>query len=196
MECVEAAGLRVPQEIAIVGVDDHPIYTKMYQPLSSVKISYEEIGRRAVGLIQEWRAPGIRREQAPKHCFVPCDELVVRQSSRPRLLGDEQISRALHFLHERFSEPLSLQQLAAVAGVSRTTFTLRFKSAVGDSPNQYLVDFRLQQAKLLLSESMLTVSEIAYRVGFNDPGYFARIFKRTCGVTAKEFRTRGGAPAV
>jgi AraC-like DNA-binding protein len=126
----------------------------------------------------------------PVHHVIGGHELVVRQSSRPRLLGDEQTSRVLHFLHEHYREPVMLQEIAGVAGMSRTTFALRFKHAVGQSPNQYLVDFRINQAKLLLAESELTVSEIAYRVGFNDPGYFARMFKRRCRVTAKDFRVR------
>jgi AraC-like DNA-binding protein len=61
---------------------------------------------------------------------------------------------------------------------------------VGQSPNHYLVDFRIGHAKRLLAESALTVSEIAFQVGFNDAGYFARMFKRRVGVTAKEFRMR------
>jgi LacI family transcriptional regulator len=188
MECVEAAGFLVPQQIAVVGADNHPIYTKMYQPLSSVDIDYEAIGRTAVTLIQQLRAQR-RKLKEPQHHFVR-GKLVVRQSSRQRLLGDEQISRALHYLHAHYQEPVTLKTLADVAGMSRTTFALRFQRAVGQAPNQYLVNFRVNEAKLLLSESNLTVSEIAYRVGFNDPGYFARVFKKRCNATAKEFRTR------
>jgi LacI family transcriptional regulator len=187
MECVEVAGLRVPQEISIVGVDDHPIYTKMYQPLSSVTVDYEGIGRLAVTLIQQLRSPK-RSAKECLHHFIGGEELLVRQSSRPRLLGDEQISRALHFLHARYREPVTLSQLANVAGMSRTTFTLRFKRALGQSPNQHVLDLRINEAKLLLAETTSTVSEIAYRVGFNDPGYFARIFKRRCALTAKAYR--------
>jgi LacI family transcriptional regulator len=189
MECAEVAGMLVPQQIAVVGVDNHPIYTKMYQPLSSVNIDYEAIGRTAVALIQQQQSKRARELREPQWHFVRGD-LIVRQSSRPRLLGDEQISRALHYLHDHYRDAVTLRTLAGIAGMSRTTFALRFQRAVGQAPNHYLVEFRVNQAKLLLKETTLTVSEIAYQVGFNDPGYFARVFKKRCRSTAKEYRLR------
>jgi len=192
MECAESAGLNVPRQIAIVGVDDHPIFTKMYQPLSSVQVDYEAIGRKAVSLILTLQAPGVRR-RLPLHHFVS-GELIVRQSSRPRLLGDERISQALHFLHDHYAEHVTLEELARKVGMSRASFSLRFHHAVGQAPIRYLINLRLSQARLLLAESTLTVAEIAYRVGFEDQGYFTRAFKKHFDTTPKTHRKTATVP--
>jgi AraC-like DNA-binding protein len=192
MECAEAAGVRVPQELSIVGVDDHPIFTQMYQPLSSVKIDYQAIGRKAVSLILQLQ-PGSKRADIPLRHFIG-GQLIVRQSSRPRLLGDEHISKALHHLHENFSKPVTLVELSRMAGMSRTSFATRFQRAVGQAPIRYLITLRLTQAKLLLVESTLTISEVAYRVGFEDQGYFTRAFKKLSGATPTDFRRLKSVP--
>lgn len=186
MECAELSGIRVPQDLSIVGVDDHPIFAQMYQPLSSVKVDYEAIGRTAVGLILKMQKPAARKKVAQHH-FVS-GELIVRQSSRPRLLGDEPVSRVLHHLHAHFNEPVTLAELAKLAGMSRASFAIRFQRAVGHAPIRYLINLRLDQAKLLLAESSLTISEISYRVGFEDQGYFTRAFKKQNRTTPTEYR--------
>jgi DNA-binding LacI/PurR family transcriptional regulator len=194
LECAHYAGVRVPQEMSIVGVDDHPIFTQMHQPLSSVRIDYQEIGRKAVALLLQLQGKRPRTD-LPLHHFVG-GELVVRQSSQPRLLGDEQISKALHHLHEHYGDTVTLLELARMTGMSRTSFATRFQRAVGQAPIRYLIKLRLNQAKLLLTESTLTVSEIAYRVGFEDQGYFTRAFKKLCKLTPTDYRQRHGRPAV
>lgn len=186
LECAESAGIRVPQEMSIVGVDDHPIFARMYLPLSTVKIDYVEIGREAVR--QLFQVQQKRRKSPADWQHFVSGQLVVRESSRPRLLGDTQISRTLHFLHENFMRPVTLVELARLAGMSRASFAARFQRAVGQSPIRYVIKLRLEEAKLLLSESLLTVSEIAFRVGFEDQGYFTRAFKKHFDTTPTDFR--------
>jgi len=193
MECAEAAGIRVPQGMSIVGVDDHPIFSQMYQPLSSVRIDYEAIGRKAVELVLQLKAERTT-QKTPVHHFVG-GELIVRQSSQPRLHGDEHIAKALRHLHENFGSAVTLQELARMTGMSRTSFATRFRQAVGEAPIRYLIHLRLNQAKLQLAETSYSVSEIAYRVGFEDQGYFTRAFKKLCGTTPTEYRRQHAKPA-
>lgn len=187
LECADFAGLQVPQQVSIVGVDNHPIFTQLYQPLSSVQVDYEEIGRTAVKLILQMQLSRSHTWHRRDHHFVP-GTLVVRQSSRPRLLGDPPISQVLHHLHAHFNEPVTLVGLAKTAGMSRASFALRFQRAVGHAPIRYLINLRLQQAKRLLAESALTVAEISYRVGFEDQGYFTRAFKKLYRTTPTDYR--------
>lgn len=186
LECAELAGIRVPQQMSVVGVDDHPIFSRMYLPLSTVKVDYAEIGQMAVRLLLKAKSERRGAISAQRH-FVG-GQLIVRESSRPRLVGDAQISRGLHYLHEYFAKPISLVELAAQAGMSRASFAARFHRAVGVPPMRYLSNLRLDQAKLLLAESPLTISEIAFRVGFEDQGYFTRAFKKNLRTTPSEFR--------
>lgn len=186
LECAELAGIRVPQQMSIVGVDDHPIFSRMYLPLSTVKIDYGDIGRRAVGILLKI-GRGRPTVTSPQRHFVE-GELIVRESSRPRLVGDERVSKALCHVHEHYAERLTLVDLAKQAGMSRASFAARFNCATGDSPMRYLGKVRLDRAKLLLTESPLTISEIAYQVGFEDQGYFSRSFKKAFHTTPSEYR--------
>lgn len=186
LECAELAGIRVPQQMSVVGVDDHPIFSRMYLPLSSVRIDYSEIGQIAVKVLL--KAKRDRKGSAnPQRHFVG-GQLILRESSRPRLVGDAQISKGLHYMHEHFADHLSLIELAQQAGMSRASFAARFQRALGIPPMRYLSKLRLDQAKLLLAESPMTISEIAYRVGFEDQGYFTRAFKKILLTTPSEYR--------
>lgn len=188
LECAELADVRVPQDMAIVGVDDHPIFSRMYLPLTTIKVDYTEIGRRAVDLLLRAEGPKIRGT-VPLHHFVD-GELVVRESSCLRLLSDPRLSKALRYLHNHLAEPLTLPQLARQAGMSRASFAQHFRGAAGEAPIRYLVHQRLARARLLLAESPLTVAEIAHRVGFEDQGYFTRSFKRLHRITPSAYRQK------
>lgn len=188
LECAEMAEIRVPHEMAIVGVDDHPIFSRMIMPLSTVKIDYTEIGRVAANLLLKPR-PGRAGAKESFHRFVG-GQLIVRQSSRLRLLSDSRLARALEYVHENYQLPLSLPDLAKRAGMSRASFAHHFQRAAGESPIRYLVHLRLAQAKLMLAESVQTVSEISHHVGFTDQGYFTRAFKREIRLTPTEYRRR------
>lgn len=185
LECAEFAGLRVPQQMCIVGVDDHPIFSHMYLPLSTVKIDYTAIGRKAARLLIG-AADQPSNRNLGQH-FV-AGSLIVRESSRLRLLGDGRIAKVLHILHESYSQPTSLIELARKAGMSRAGFAQTFRDTIGLAPMRYLVGLRLQQAKVLLAESPLTIAEISQRVGYEDQGHFARVFKQAERLTPSEYR--------
>lgn len=185
MECIAEAGLSVPREVAVVGVDDHPLYTKMFSPLTSVAIDFEEIGRRAARILFE--RPDEVRSRKAVHVFVE-GSLVVRDSSRVRLAADPVVSAAVAYLREHFAEPIALADLARKCGVSRSALSARFNEALGEAPIQHLIRMRIEHARNLLTEGRLTVSEVAHHVGFEDQAYFTRAFKKHTGTTPSAFR--------
>ena len=187
MECLIEAGLAVPREIAVAGVDDHPLYTKMYSPLTSVAIDFEEIGRRAARILCEETDRAVRRKTA--HVFVG-GRLVIRDSSRVRLAGDPVVLKAVEFLHAHFAEPITIADLAQRCGISRSGLSARFSRALGEAPIRHLIRLRLDRAMDLLAEGRLTVSEIAYRTGFEDQAYFTRAFKKHTGLTPSGYREK------
>lgn len=186
MECAATAGLAVPREVLVVGTGNHPIYSSMEVPLSSVKVDYLEMGRRAVEII-------LRRHKEGSGAGDPQVEqvgveLVARASSRLKLLRDPQISQVVEYLHGHYHEPLRLAELARKMGMSRTTLVERFRRAVGESPMRYLARHRMERARYFLVETPLNISEIAYRLGFDTPEYFTRAFRRNFGVSPSGYR--------
>ncbi|MFF8913608.1 AraC family transcriptional regulator [Streptomyces sp. NPDC015032] len=109
-----------------------------------------------------------------------------------RALGDEVAGPALHALHEEPAHAWTTAELAARAGVSRTTFAKRFTELVGQGPVAYLTEWRMTLATDLLSRQDLTVAAVARRVGYADAFGFSTAFKRVRGTSPSAYR-RGSA---
>lgn len=102
------------------------------------------------------------------------------------------IAAALHAIHERPERPWTVQQLSAVAGMSRTSFARRFTAAVGAPPMAYLTDWRLSTGARLLQQTPMPLAGIARRVGYASEFGFAAAFRRRYGIAPGRFRARTG----
>lgn len=103
--------------------------------------------------------------------------------------------RAIRFIYERYSEPLSLADIANSAIISRFHFCRTFKDATGVTPGRYLSAIRIYQAKRLLLNTKMNVTDIAFAVGFNSLGSFSNHFTDSVGLAPGRFRRisqRGG----
>ncbi|MBI5394039.1 MAG: AraC family transcriptional regulator [Verrucomicrobia bacterium] len=100
----------------------------------------------------------------------------------------ERIRRALEFIDQHYAEPLTLPQMAARVGLSPTHFLRTFKMVMGRTPIEFLIRIRIREAKRLLGDVRLSVGEVGYRVGYNDPHYFARQFRTSDGLSPREYR--------
>jgi AraC family transcriptional regulator len=96
--------------------------------------------------------------------------------------------RVLDFVAERFGRPIAIEDMARVAGLSPAHFSRLFKEVLGDSPYQFVMDYRVEQAKRMLADRSRPLSDIALACGFADQAHFTRIFKRLTGTTPKAFR--------
>jgi AraC-like DNA-binding protein len=105
-------------------------------------------------------------------------------------LRDPVIGRALALLHERPSDPWTVEALAQRAGVSRSGLAERFAALVGQPPMQYLARWRMQLAAGLLAAEQAKVSAVALEVGYDSEAAFSRAFKALVGVTPAAWRKR------
>jgi AraC family transcriptional regulator len=96
--------------------------------------------------------------------------------------------RVLDFVAERFGGSITIEEMARVAGLSPAYFSRLFKEVLGDSPYQFVMDYRVEQAKRMLSEKGRSLADIALACGFADQAHFSRIFKRLTGQTPRAFR--------
>ncbi|MFE1890211.1 AraC family transcriptional regulator, partial [Streptomyces microflavus] len=110
-------------------------------------------------------------------------------------LGDEVAGPALRAMHEDPAHPWTTAELAARAGVSRTTLAKRFTELVGDGPVAYLTEWRMTLAADLLTRPELTVAAVARRVGYADAFGFSAAFKRLRGESPSAYRQQASAAA-
>src|ERR1700674_5829728 len=100
---------------------------------------------------------------------------------------DPQIGVALKSMHEKVESPWTVQSLAATSGMSRSAFALKFKELVGETPLEYLTNWRMHKATALLRKGDRKLFEVAKSVGYESDAAFSKAFKRTFGLAPREY---------
>ena len=101
---------------------------------------------------------------------------------------DEDIIEIQEWMHSCYNDEITLEILSGKFDISIRSLNRRFKQATGKSPMQYLQQIRMENAQELLKTSNLSISEVAYSVGYPDNSYFSALFRRTISVSPKEYR--------
>jgi len=110
------------------------------------------------------------------------------RTSTPQKLSVRSVDKIFEFIESNLSESLRLSDLAEIAGLSPFHLSRAFKSAVGLSPHQYLLERRIVRARELLQETRLGLAEIAYSVGFSSQAHFTDVFRKRLNVTPGAYR--------
>lgn len=108
-------------------------------------------------------------------------------------ISDNRLKLAIEAIHEHPERDWSLSRLAQIASMSRGRFAKRFKDVLGLSPMQYLAEWRMQKARHMLKETDLSVSEVAFRSGYQSLPSFTRRFGKQFGITPAAFRNQKGS---
>lgn len=103
-------------------------------------------------------------------------------------LSEYQLQKVFKYIQDHLEQDITLSDIASVLNLSQYHFCRLFKQSTGFAPHQYLNQCRIDRAKQLLQTTQLTITEIAFAVGFNNHSSFTRLFRRYVGVTPKEFR--------
>jgi AraC-like DNA-binding protein len=105
-----------------------------------------------------------------------------------RSLTHSQWQQVSNYINTHLDRDLSLSQIARVINISPTYFASLFKRATGTSPHQYVIQQRVERAKLMLSKTDLAIANIALEVGFSSQSHLNQQFKRFTGMTPKQVR--------
>ncbi|ACS99824.1 AraC family transcriptional regulator [Paenibacillus sp. JDR-2] len=110
------------------------------------------------------------------------------ESSKHNRLKQERLQLMLSFIHQNYSNPITLKEIADAAHLSVSECTRSFKTSIRMTPYSYLVKYRINKSCELLQSTEYTITEIASRVGFNQVNHFIQAFKKDLKLTPKEFR--------
>lgn len=105
-----------------------------------------------------------------------------------RAIFDPRIGKALGAIHESVDKPWTVDSLAKTAGMSRSAFASHFKLLVGQTPLEYITDWRIQKAVQLLQQRDKKLLDVARSVGYDSDAAFSKAFKRLVGMTPREYR--------
>jgi AraC-like DNA-binding protein len=108
-----------------------------------------------------------------------------------RAIFDPQVGSALRAIHENVNSQWTVESLAAAAGMSRSAFASRFKELLGQTPLEYVTDWRMQKAMPLLRQRDKKLIEVAQSVGYESDAAFSKAFKRIVGISPGEYRHDG-----
>ena len=111
------------------------------------------------------------------------------RSETPRRAAPAEIQRVQRLLEEQWDRRLTLRDLAKAVCLSPTHLCAEFSRYVGQPPIAYQATIRIRRAALLLRNFELTVGDVARQVGYEEPGYFAKVFRRKMGVSPSDYRT-------
>jgi LacI family transcriptional regulator len=182
------ANLAVPEEVAIVGVDNDEIFCELCDPpLTSVALNTLEIGYEAAALLERIMAGGQRPTQP---ILIPPLGIVTRRSSDVLAMDDRALAAGTRFLREHAFQALNINEVARAAGMSRRVFERRFAAQVGRPPKAEVLRLRLERVKALLADTDWTLAQIAERTGFKYSEYLHTVFTQKIGMPPGRFRAQ------
>ena len=186
VEVCQSAGLRMPQDVAVLGMLNDEFLCLTSQPqLSSISVPLAAVGFEAGRVLDEMMEGG-KRPRAP--LALPPGEVVVRQSTDAEAVTDPELIAALRYIRQHSRDTIGVEDIASASGMSRSSLERRFRSSLSRGPLAELIRVRVEHARRLLTASTLSVKEIARAAGFHDTRHLSVTFRAKTGMSPVEYR--------
>ncbi|MCC7084928.1 MAG: DNA-binding transcriptional regulator [Pirellulales bacterium] len=188
IDACNQSGISVPEEIAVIGVDDdHVICELSNPPLSSVQPDSLRIGYEGAALLDSM----MNGQPAPKETiFIPPKGIAHRLSSEMTAVEDREVAAAMQLIRDNACDGLSVREVVSRLHISRSTLERRFHAVFTRTPAMEIERVRMSRAKLLMVETRYKLSKVAALTGYGSASQFATAFKRYSGLTPGEYRNQ------
>ena len=191
LEACQLLGLHVPDDVAVLGVDNDEVLCELCSPpLSSVQPNARRTGYEAAAMLS--RMMGGKKNVAAKTRFVEPVRVVERQSTDVVSVADPKVAAALKFIRQHACEGANVSDVLRAVPMSRTLLERKFKALLGHSPHRQLVQAKVERAKHLLVESEVSITVVAELAGFESASYLSVVFRRETGESPYAYRTKHG----
>ncbi len=188
LDACRNVGLSVPDEVAVIGVDNDALLCDLSSPpLSSVIPNTQRTGYEAAELLDKMMSG--RTVEAKAHLITPVG-VATRQSTDTLAVDDPNIARAVRHIREHAFEQINIESVLKVVPLSRRLFESRFKKCLGHTPHEEIIRVRMNRVKEMLTETDLSLADIAERTGFEHVEYLSAAFKKREGVSPNRYRTQ------
>ncbi|MEN6384791.1 MAG: DNA-binding transcriptional regulator [Phycisphaerales bacterium] len=186
LEACKIAGLKVPEEVAVLGVDNDETVCDLTHPLlSSIDVDTEKAGYEAAELLQELM---LGKKATKDRIIVQPKTIVTRQSTDIMAIQDADVIEAVRFIRQNAKEHLQVNDVTEAVAVSRRPLERKFRKTLGRSIYEEVRRVRIEEIIQLLLETDLSVFEIASRLGFASIDHISRFFRQERGLSPVNFR--------
>jgi len=190
IEACKLAGLRVPEEVAVIGADNDELVCDLADPpLTSVAINFERAGYdAAASLVRLMNGETLTQPRIDVHPTY----IVERRSTNMTAVEDKQLARALQYIREHSRQPIQVDDVVRAAGVSRRVLEKRFRRVLRRSVLEEIRRVRIAEITRLLVDTDASVLYIAVNTGFTGIEHIARYFRASVGMSPSEYRRSYG----
>jgi LacI family transcriptional regulator len=196
LDACRSVGLRVPDDAAVVGVDNDSVRCGLADPpLSSIAPDTRSVGYLAAELLGrmlrgEMVKPGLRLQ--------PPLGVISRRSTESLAVDDPELLTALKYISQHACEPIGVKHLLQESHLSRRVLEARFLKVLGRTAHDEIIRCKIDRARQLLCDTDLPIKTVAMRVGVNSPEYLCVLFNRILHTSPSAYRadhrTRDPAP--
>ena len=181
------ANLLVPEQVAVLGADEDELICEMCAPpLSGIALTSERLGYEAAALLDRLMQ-GRRPPKRP--ILIKPTGVVTRQSTDTLAIEDQDLARAVAFIRSHAVDPIGVEDVLREVPVSRSWLERRFREVFGRTPGAEICRVRLERAKALLTETDMSIPEIAAAAGYKSREYLAYAFKLATGSSPAKYRS-------
>lgn len=186
LDACREAGIAVPEEVAVIGVDNDALLCNLASPpLSSVIPNTHRTGYQAAALLARMMAGEQLGEQA--HRIGPLG-IATRHSTDIVAVDDPDVAAAVRLINERACEGINVADVLREVPLTRRDLENRFRKILGFTPHEEIVRVRIDRVKQLLGETDLPMTRVAQLTGFRHVEYMSAAFKRRVGLSPREYR--------
>ena len=190
LDICQDAGIKVPAEIGILGVNNDPILCENAEPrLSSVQPNFIEEGRLAAELLEKMMSGG----SIPPKCRlwkVGIRAIIHRESTVSQSEAGKFVQKVLAYIEREAVKGIGVKDVVLKFKVSRSLLEMRFRELQNESLYEAMLRIRLEEAKRLLRQTKTPISEITSVCGWNNPTPPKVLFKKRFGVSMREYRNQ------
>ena len=187
-ETCRMMGIAIPEDIAVLGVDDDDLLCDISDPpISSIQLEVEEGGYQACRLLHQRL---LSKSEKPFDISIKPTGIKERLSTSVFNISDSHVLNIIKYISDNYMNDISIPDILAHAPLSRRSIEMKFKNATGQTIYQYLISMRIEHLAYLLITTDRSPSDLAYEVGFRDLNNIFRTFKKYKGCTVSEYRRR------
>lgn len=187
-QIVRECGFCVPQDFALLGVDNDTIACSYAEvPISSIDPNAVEVGYEAAHLLHALMSEG-KGGRGERFRAVKPAAIIERASSEFMPVDPPWLGEALMYIERNMRRPITAREIFALSHRSSTLVENVFRARLGKSVQMYITAVKMREARRLLANPALRISEVADLCGFASPQYFCRTFTAVSGVNPRAYR--------